>query len=155
MSWTASARVAGSLLSLPRLMTGSGRGEAEAEDEDGSIRCTWLAMDAGKKQAGMPRRLVVSLQAKPAGEQAMCACAHSMFFPPSSWLALSEVAEMNKLGTVECMAGNGRIYRPRHPAESAAKCSKQQIGTASGHRGKGTPRFSANWPWASTLYVDF
>jgi len=53
MSWMASVRVAGSLPSLARLMTGSGRGE---DDEDGSIRCTWLAMEAGKKQAGMPRR---------------------------------------------------------------------------------------------------
>jgi len=40
MSWMASARVAGSLLSLARLMTGSGCSEDEDEDEDGSIRCT-------------------------------------------------------------------------------------------------------------------
>lgn len=49
MSWMASARVAGSLLSLPRLITGNGR-----RDNDGRICTTWLAMDSGKKQAGMP-----------------------------------------------------------------------------------------------------
>jgi hypothetical protein len=49
MSWMASARVAGSLLSLPRLITGSGH------DDAGGSCPTWLAMDAGKKQGGMPR----------------------------------------------------------------------------------------------------
>lgn len=36
--------MAGSFPSLPRLMTGSCRGEGE--DEDGAVRCTWPAMDA-------------------------------------------------------------------------------------------------------------
>jgi len=49
MSWMASARVAGSLLSLPRLITGSGR------DGGGGGSCpTWLAMDAGVcREAGV------------------------------------------------------------------------------------------------------
>jgi hypothetical protein len=88
MSWMASARVAGSFPSLPRLMTGSCRGEGE--DEDGAVRCTWPAMDAGKKQTGMPRR-------EPPSQQ-------------SSSL-VSVALEMEKLGAVVCMPpGDGRTY---------------------------------------------
>ncbi|WVZ87586.1 hypothetical protein U9M48_034199 [Paspalum notatum var. saurae] len=52
MSWMASARLAGPSLSLPRLITGNDR---DIDDGEARGSCIWPAMDAGKKQAGMPR----------------------------------------------------------------------------------------------------
>lgn len=113
MSWMASARVAGSLLSLPRLIMGNGR------DSDGRICTTWLAMDSGKKQAGMPsstpdtnrvlnRTSVLSLMLALRRSAGVCneavVHARSRFYRPLPNLIESTVADTDSTAAGHCVS---------------------------------------------------